>query len=245
MIESEKKFDIEGVGAFCQIKAPFCEGFKRAKELGAQLPQTYRQIMEARFAAPDDSLIHEMTAIQEAFVYPAEGPCYIIRKSPLLDLQLAEKACPIHAEMEKIEGTPEIKTGKCELYYGEFFPAEDYEQILKQAEADSAKPPAEREVLAVPQRQWFAMAPDDIPSAPVYQFLLQEPKLLQQLADYLKARDIKEIHVWIHDWHNPDPARKPFLRHAFACGINTEFSINGGRKLGFDDGNMGKLCVRI
>jgi hypothetical protein len=114
-----------------------------------------------------------------------------------------------------------------------------FEDIVRQAEGDKGKPVEARRVL-IHQGCDVAIIPTNKFAAhDLTVWLYGGAQTAQEYGAFLRKQRIFSSMVWLVDWLNPDPGRKPFIRQLVMNGRNGD--INGGRRFGWDDGHMGGI----
>jgi len=230
---------IDGIGTLLRVTAPFDECLETLDKAGASRSVPFGLLARARLAVGPDHLLCKLGSfVREAVVYPAEGPALYVRESPLLDLETCRAGAKLHRKLETATEArdPIRKTGYGEIMFGDVIPMERFEQIAGAAEADRARPPAERRVFELPQRRPFKIPIDEFASHDLALWLFGDAAVAAEYRDLLKSSGWTEVPVWLHEWLNPDPSRPPFIRQLVFGSLRTDEGINGGRRLGFDDG---------
>ncbi|MBD3346780.1 MAG: hypothetical protein GF401_17120 [Chitinivibrionales bacterium] len=231
---------LNGTGQLLGIRAPF-DGVLEALRLeGADGPLSFAELAAARINAGGKSKLCTMGAfVREAVVHTETGPTYYVRNSPLLDIRLTRKVMHLHNMLEAVQGTERDHSGFGEIYFGDILDSSIFETIVSQAQEDARKAPHQRRVLIVPETKSFRIPADRFDKSELALWVFGGPEQARAYGEFLSQSKINESPVWLVEWLIPDLSRKPFIRQLFFGALEFGSSINGGRRLGFDDGLQG------
>ncbi|MBD3321863.1 MAG: hypothetical protein GF350_12275 [Chitinivibrionales bacterium] len=235
---------IDGMGDFLGIRAPFDGALEALRLEGIEGPLSFAEMARARIAAGEASELCTTGAfVREAVVHTETGPTYYVRNSPLLDIERIRSVIHFHNMLEAVQGTERDHSGFGEIYFGDILEKSLFDSIAAYAVEDAGKVPWERRVLTVPQTKSFRIPVERFDKEELTLWLFDGPLKARAYGEFLAKSGIRESPVWLVEWLVPDPARKPFIRQLFFGALKFGSSINGGRRLGFDDGLMGGVWV--
>ncbi|MBD3422419.1 MAG: hypothetical protein GF398_20080 [Chitinivibrionales bacterium] len=235
-----ESIEVSNLGAFYRITAPFDEALRTLDELHIARPVSWHELALARMSqSPGNALSQKGAFVQEAVIYTENGPTYYVRESPLLQYDYCTAAVKLHDLLFTAQGTPDAHSGFGEIYFGVVVPRARYEKIRTQAKRDAKKPPEERYVFTLATRKNFRIPAGEFTDHDLMRFLFRSKALAKSYGEFLLDAGITESPIWLLDWLEPFRYRKPIIRQLYFGNVPQGSSVNGGRRLGFDDGAMG------
>ncbi len=230
---------ITGVGTLKRITAPFHEAMQTFNTAGITDIVSFKNLANARIQAGKFSLLFKADSFtREAVIYAGDNTTYFVRTSPFLDAKLAQSVAHVNRYLEDLNdhGDPIHHGGAGEIFFGEHLDMSIFNTIVSQAHEDESKPVSERKVFMHTGTEVFT-----IPTIKFSQYdltlWLYGKETAQAYGEFLHAQRKFTAMVWLVDWLDPNPSRKPFIRQLVMNGSNGD--INGGRRFGWDDGHMG------
>ena len=179
MVKARFVANVRGVGEVVEVYCGFYKGLIAFEEAGAHLI-TPRQEVKTRIATASNKHIgrDSGTWTTAGFEYAKGSPVLLRLNSHLMNKRLAKQVVEANGE-RRYFSTKDTKL---------------YDTSAKQAEQDKNEAPEERNVLILPSRTDFQIAPNNSSSFDVLKFLLRDSKLAGEYFEFNGSNPIS-VHL--------------------------------------------------
>ncbi len=239
--DGEYRVELPGEGTCIGQTRPFDKALRLLRHKHSRAPLPLTELARMRIKQPYTSpLCNYGSFVKEALVYTAAGKTYFVRNSPLCDIHYASAARAQHDRLEQVQGTADVHRGFGEIYFGEILPPGLWQHYLTICKEDTHKPLIQRRVFELDRQTSWRVPCREFAQVSLLCWLFGGPERASAYGDYLLSAGIDKTPVWLVDWLKQDNSRPAFLRQLYFGNIPQGSSINGGRRLGFDDGAMSR-----
>ena len=206
--------EVEGLGKIYRADIPFNEALESLKEEKADIISSrelaYARVKEGR----NSSLSNYGCYTREGFLYLKNEPVLLALDSPLLDLELAEKAVEANKKGKYFSTNKEV-----------------YKKYREQAEKEKKENPENRKVLVLPERKNYEIPINSFNNNDLIRFLFKDQA--ENYGKFLIENKIKEIPVWLVNKNYIGSQEGTALIQLWLHHLGNWSGVDGGRSLDY------------
>ena len=211
------EIEVKGLGKIYRADLPFNKALESLNEEKAKIISSrelaYARIKEGR----NSSLSNYGSYTREGFLYLKNEPVLLALDSPLLDLELAEKA---------------VEANKKGNYF--LTDRKVYKKYREQAEKEKNNSPLNRKVLILPKRENYKVPTNKFNDDKLTLFLFKDQA--ENYGNFLRDNKINEMLVWLIDKSYVDSQKGTTLTQLWLHHIDDRSGVVGyDGSLNFND----------
>ena len=206
--KSTLEAEVEGLGKIYRADVPFNEALESLNEEKAKIISSrdlaYARIKEGR----NSSLSNDGSYTREGFLYLKNEPVLLALDSPLLDLELAEKAVEENRKGNYFSTDKEV--------YGKY---------REQAEKEKNNSPLNRKVLILNKRENYEVPTNKFNKDELTLFLFKDQA--ESYGIFLRYNKINKMPVWLVDKNYVDSKKETTLTQLWLLHLDLMSDVDG------------------